>query len=77
MHLVQSSNLTCDMFQTVATPSGVSTLEPWKIMFISCPTRRLAKWLLNLRNSKIGGSWLGKDKYLDDSTLVPNIRRIV
>ena len=32
--LVQSSNLTWDMFQTVATPSGVSTLDPWKIMFI-------------------------------------------
>ena len=43
--LVQSSNLTWDMFQTVATPSGVSTLEPWKIMFISCPAKRL----LNLR----------------------------
>ena len=71
--VVQSSNLTWDMFQTVATPSGVSTLEPWKIMFISCPTRRRAKWPLGLRNS----SWLGKDKYLDDSTLVPNIRRIV
>ena len=71
--LVQSSNLTWDMFQTVATPSGVSTLDPCKIMFISCPTRRPAKWLLSLRNS----SWLGKYKYLDDSTLVPNIWRIV